>query len=103
MISVPIFTISTYKDDSNKYSYGINVVAESYPLQIRNKTYGEILELAKNQTEIRELIHPFNETLFAFIDMHTGLRCPLIFIAIDNVIVWEKTGVSPKQLRYNEK
>jgi hypothetical protein len=41
MISVPIFTNSTYKDDSFKYEYGLNLVAEFYPKHdlVINKTF----------------------------------------------------------------
>lgn len=72
MLTVPIFTLSTYKDDSNKYQYGLNVVAESYPLyNLTQKTsYLGLLELSQTSDDIVELLSQFNDTLHAFIEIH---------------------------------
>lgn len=105
MLTVPIFTLSTYKDDSSKYAYGLSIVAESYPVHnlTQNSNYLQMLDLAKDEVEVFELLTQFNDTLYSFIEIHENLRCPLIFVAIDNETVWSSKGTQPRQLRYNEK
>ena len=41
MSTVPFFTISTYKDDTNKFTYGLELVASFYP----NTTFNDLPEM----------------------------------------------------------
>lgn len=67
MFTVPVFTISTYRDESRSYTFGLKIVA-SY-----NESYG---------TEEFQLV--FNE----FVNEHKDLRTPLIY-AIAYNITWK--------------
>lgn len=61
MFSVPLFTISTYKDENNSYNFGL-----------------ELVKFFENNTEA------FNSAFDIYVDEHKDLRTPLIEVsAID--------------------
>jgi len=57
MFSVPIFTISTYKDDNNSFEFGLEMIKE-----FENNTIG------------------FNATFSSYVKEHKDIRTPLIVV-----------------------
>ncbi len=90
MFSVPAFTISTYKNDSEKFSYGLKVVADFFepPILIYNSppnsvptnypyNLSDILQMSKlpkqqwNVTyQSENMSKVFNQALQSYIDAH---------------------------------
>ena len=78
MFSVPLFTISTYRDESIQYDYGL-----------------EYIEMFDDQ-----IFDPlFNETLESFIEIHSSLRTPLIYLEIPDNFIWQSNSTKLEELR----
>ena len=112
MFSVPAFTISTYKNDSEKFNYGLRVTADFFEPPILTyigpanseptsfpHNLAEIRSLANLQKPLWNVSHEsekvFNASLWSYIAAHQNLRNPLILVKISNNTFW----VSDKTLQ----
>lgn len=107
MFSVPIFTISTYKNDSEKFTYGLRVVSDFFepPTLYYNgskifqseadypRTIQEVDNLNKTkfpgwsvqyEAVSLSMIKIFNTSIHSFIQAHKDVRNPLIAMYISN-------------------
>lgn len=71
MISAPAFITLTWNDDSEKFSYGLRLVANM------------------NQSS-----QAYNNTLTSFIALHQDISSPLIYLEVDNQVIWQSSTVS---------
>ena len=81
MFSVPAFTITTYKEENNSFTFGLELIRE----------FGNDVTSAG-----------FNTTFDSYISEHLDIRTPLILVnAKDRT--WEKDNITPNDLRSSEK
>lgn len=116
MLTVPFFTISTYKNDSEKYIYGLRVMGQfynaptlifknssllDYPL-IFPKTIHEVIEIENGANSewyiqndnVLSVSKIFLKAMKNYIEIHQKVRNPLIAISVSNLTFWAVNATS---------
>jgi len=109
MFSLPAFTTSTYKNDSEKFNYGLRVVADFFeppiltytgPANSTPKTFSyNLTEIMATMPKLQKpywnvsyqsekVSRVFNASLWSYIGAHKNLRNPLIIVSIGNKTFW---------------
>lgn len=71
MFSVPIFTITTYKDENNSFTFGLEMIREFY-----------------NESDTVSLNPGWEATFNSYVTQHSELRTPLVHINCLNISEW---------------
>ena len=75
MFSVPLFTITTYKEENSSYKFGLEIV---------------------HKFKDHPLGRGFNASFHAYVEQHKDIRTPLIYVNCLNVSTWTgTTNVNP--------
>lgn len=81
MFSVPIFTLNTYQDDNNSFTFGLELIRE-----FTDKVNGA----------------GWNATIDSYITQHEDLRTPLVYLACLNVSEYQSPETQAEDLRASE-
>lgn len=79
MFSVPIFTISTYKNDSEKFTYGLRVVSDFFEPPTLYYNGSKIFASEKDYPRTLQDVYNLNRTKYpGWVVQYEGLSLPML-------------------------